>query len=256
MALFGASKRGLFGDLFGGQSPYQTPGIGDGLPGATTPSPEPQFEPGTGMFGGAARRPSKWDRIGEGLGGLAQGLGAAQAFWDGDFGTGVGIQQMQQERRDKAQQAAVQEQNIAARYQRAIAAGMTPAQAAIIASGDAKFSDIFAKPTAEQQNFQTWRGFDPATRAEYGHYQDVVNPRFTNTPAGTQFIPRVNTQPTSPVGKLTPIPETVENTPAPELGSNGLPASLTPDQYRAVVNSMGKAETDAWLARNNIRVGN
>lgn len=106
MALFGASKRGLFGDLFGGRSPYQTPGIGDGLPGATTPAPEPQFEPGTGMFGGAARRPSKWDQVGDSLTNLAQGLGAAQAFWDGDFGTGVGIQQMQQERRSRAAQMA------------------------------------------------------------------------------------------------------------------------------------------------------
>lgn len=42
--------------------------------------------------------------------------------------------------------------------------------------------------------------------------------------------------------------------PAPALGSNGLPATLTPQQYQATVASMGKAATDAWLAQNGITV--
>lgn len=47
---------------------------------------------------------------------------------------------------------------------------------------------------------------------------------------------------------------TMENTPAPELGANGMPASLTREQYQAVVARMGQAATDAWAARNNIVV--
>ncbi|WP_285019572.1 hypothetical protein [Novosphingobium sp. fls2-241-R2A-195] len=62
--------------------------------------------------------------------------------------------------------------------------------------------------------------------------------------------------PTAPVGKLTLIAPTTQNTPAPQLGGNGLPAALTRDQYQAVVNQMGKAATDAWAARHGIKIGN
>lgn len=48
----------------------------------------------------------------------------------------------------------------------------------------------------------------------------------------------------------------ISNTPAPQTGDNGFPATLTRDQYQAVVNEMGQAETDAWMARNNVRLGN
>ena len=41
-------------------------------------------------------------------------------------------------------------------------------------------------------------------------------------------------------------------TPAPAIGANGMPATLTRSQYQATVNSMGKAATDAWMQRNNI----
>lgn len=62
--------------------------------------------------------------------------------------------------------------------------------------------------------------------------------------------------PTAPVGKLTPIQATTQNTPAPQLGGSGFPASLTPDQYQAVVNAKGKSATDAWVARHGIKIGN
>lgn len=47
---------------------------------------------------------------------------------------------------------------------------------------------------------------------------------------------------------------TVENTPAPTLGANGMPATLTRQQYQAVVAAKGQAATDAWARRNGIRV--
>lgn len=48
---------------------------------------------------------------------------------------------------------------------------------------------------------------------------------------------------------------TIQNTSAPQLGGNGFPPRLTGPQYQAVVNQMGKAATDAWMARNNIQLG-
>jgi hypothetical protein len=49
---------------------------------------------------------------------------------------------------------------------------------------------------------------------------------------------------------------TIQNTPAPELGANGMPQVLSRQQYQATVASMGQAATDAWMQRNNIRMGN
>jgi hypothetical protein len=182
MALFGASKRGLFGDLFGGRSPYQTPGIGDGLPGATTPAPEPQFEPGTGMFGGAARRPSKWDKFSDNMSNLAQSLGAAQAFWDGDFGTGVGIQQMQQERQSRAAQMAQDAQ----RQQQLRAAiesmDLTPQEKVIAMNAPEQFLQNYAKRFAPQNETEDTftrslraAGIDPASPQGQELYRQRVS---------------------------------------------------------------------------------
>jgi len=40
--------------------------------------------------------------------------------------------------------------------------------------------------------------------------------------------------------------------PAPQLGANGLPAALTPEQYQVVVDRMGKERTDAWMQSEGI----
>lgn len=44
--------------------------------------------------------------------------------------------------------------------------------------------------------------------------------------------------------------------PAPALGPNGLPTTLTPDQYRVTVEALGKAKTDAWMKESGITVEN
>jgi len=46
----------------------------------------------------------------------------------------------------------------------------------------------------------------------------------------------------------------MQNTPAPQVGDNGMPTELTRAQYDAVVQAKGKAQTDAWMQRNNIKV--
>lgn len=53
-----------------------------------------------------------------------------------------------------------------------------------------------------------------------------------------------------------PVEPTMQNTPAPQVGANGMPTMLSRQQYQAVVASKGQAETDAWMQRNNIRIGN
>jgi hypothetical protein len=47
---------------------------------------------------------------------------------------------------------------------------------------------------------------------------------------------------------------TIENTPPPQLGANGMPAVLTREQYQAVEQSLGVAETAEWAMRNKVKV--
>jgi hypothetical protein len=50
----------------------------------------------------------------------------------------------------------------------------------------------------------------------------------------------------------TPPVATMENTPRPELGPNGVPQFLTPAQYSIYSKELGKEKTDAWMKQNNI----
>jgi hypothetical protein len=47
---------------------------------------------------------------------------------------------------------------------------------------------------------------------------------------------------------------TIQNTPAPALGPNGMPTVLTREQYQAVEAARGTAATAEWAMRNNIKV--
>lgn len=49
---------------------------------------------------------------------------------------------------------------------------------------------VASQPTTEQQNFNQYSGMAPEQQQKYLQYKDVTDPRFTNTPAGTQFVPR------------------------------------------------------------------
>jgi hypothetical protein len=100
-------------------------------------------------------------------------------------------------------------------------------------------------------------------RAEFDKYIQSKGDQFitANLPTGFYAGPQSGFAaamqggvPTAPVGKLTPIEPTVQNTPAPELGANGMPAALTRQQYNAVVAAKGRAATDDWARRNNITV--
>lgn len=56
-----------------------------------------------------------------------------------------------------------------------------------------------------------------------------------------------------PVQPTAPEP-TMENTPQPTVGPNGLPQYLTPAQYTVISKQLGKDRTDAWIKQNNIVV--
>jgi len=57
-----------------------------------------------------------------------------------------------------------------------------------------------------------------------------------------------------PAPPVTPVEPTMENTPRPELGPDGVPRYLTPAQYSVYSKELGKEKTDAWIKKYNIVV--
>ena len=121
------------------------------------------------------------------------------------------------------------------------------------------------EPTEQQKNYQYYSHLSPQEQAVYNQsrqgdpYVNTVLPNgFIYTGPASQMgsALRGDNPPSAPVGRLTPIEPTTQNTPAPQIGSNGFPASLTLQQYQATVNALGKDKTDAWMQRYGIRIGN
>lgn len=145
-----------------------------------------------------------------------------------------------------------------------IARGIPESEAVILAGDRQKTSDILGDKYKFQKPDQPYRFEDNAgNQWELGpdgapkriftdkspkmFYQDgqvVSVPNAYANDLGTELPPGWQIE--------TP---TIQNTAPPQLGASGLPTMLTPQQYQAVVEAKGKAATDAWLARNNIRVG-
>lgn len=100
-------------------------------------------------------------------------------------------------------------------------------------------------------SFAWYQNASPEQRAQYDEY----NPVTVATGAGPVRVPR-NRPAVGTTVRMDQIGgATTSNTPAPELGANGQPTTLTRQQYQAVVNSMGQQRTDEWARRNNIRIG-
>lgn len=57
-----------------------------------------------------------------------------------------------------------------------------------------------------------------------------------------------------PAPPVAPVEPTMENTPRPELGPDGVPRYLTPAQYSIYSKELGKEKTDAWIKQHNIVV--
>jgi hypothetical protein len=146
---------------------------------------------------GAPKQPSFWqggDKFGwrDGLAGILAAVGDAFAQQGG--GRGGGVEMLTGGRLsaiDMARKAQLRQQQIEAARQRAIAAGLDPARADLMANDDAKYSDLNNKPTSEMQNFQAWQSMDPATRGEYSTFRDQTDPLITNG-YGSTVVPRAS----------------------------------------------------------------
>jgi hypothetical protein len=158
---------------------------------------------------------------------------------------------MQRERAAKQAEALRMQAEQMAAYQRL---GYTPDQVMALGGELAKVQ-AQRMDAPKPGSFEWYMGATDAQRAEYDRY----NPVIASTWQGPVPVSRASLgggAPSAPVGKLTPIQPTIQNTPAPPLGANGLPTALSRAQYQATVNAMGKAQTDDWMRRNNIQVVN
>lgn len=172
-----------------GKPPYQQPGFLDPNTQAAADAPQPSFWEGGDKF-----------RTRDGIAGLLAVLGDAFAQQGG--GQGGAVQNLSGGRLHALDMARKQAQQEAITRQ-LVAAGIDPAKAPLVAGGVAEYSDVVDKPTEMQRNAE-WAGNlqgPEGQRALAG--LDLVSPRFTNTPSGTQFIPRTATQ--------GPAPGTVED---------------------------------------------
>jgi hypothetical protein len=170
--------------------------------------------------------------------------------------------------RQQAEQLAAAQRQQAMQMSAAQGMGLTPEQAALLGPeglrqytlGKLKGPEAPPPPRFEQDNAGNVWALDPMTGKPMGDAPTFVDPTerqiFQNGAMVTIPNPFAGRQaaPLRPVGKLTPIGPTIENTPAPQLNANGMPTSLSRAQYDAVVQRMGKADTEAWARRNNIRV--
>jgi hypothetical protein len=180
----------------------------------------------------------------------------AYALSQGQVGAAVSITNQMRTARDAARKAKQADAIRQQAYADLISQGVTPDQARLmvlnpeqvgsnmasrlgaytLGPGDTRYNGGQAgphQPTMEQQNFSQYDQMDPATRQRYLQYKDVTDPRFTNTPAGTQFVPRM--QPGQAPAGLTPLtPEEIRQLGLPEGGpsqpaTGGFPS---PPRYR------------------------
>ena len=102
-------------------------------------------------------------------------------------------------------------------------------------------------------DFEWFKDLSPQDRALY----QQMKPQYRVDPATGQFVQVQTSQPVADNefggwGDETP-PATV-GVPKPNLGANGQPSVLTPQQYQAIVQTLGKQKTDDWVNQFNIRV--
>jgi hypothetical protein len=105
---------------------------------------------------------------------------------------------------------------------------------------------LYGKPTADRLRF--------ASETAKGYLQ-------SSGPAGSAFeysLPGGPPAMTAPMRAATAVAAPAPNAggiaqePGQRLRQDGLPSSLTPEQYNATVAAMGKERTDAWIKSNGI----
>lgn len=181
-------------------------------------------------------------------GSVANGLGAAQSFFDGDFATGSGLLAYGAKQRSAAQKARDEEEERRRLREAARKAfpNASEAELDLYMSGDMRTSDLRPAPSSMERDLSTWQGWNPEQQQTYIEMQDARNPQQQFIPDGrgggrVVNLPRTGTMPTAPVGRLTPLPEQ----------SAG---EFTQEQYRGLVSSLGQQQADEYLRRHGMRV--
>jgi hypothetical protein len=166
------------------------------------------------MLLSSKKKPGYWQG-GEGFG-LRDGAAGVLAVLSDAFNQRAGGQggavQMLAGGRSSALEALKQREERLAQVQRLRSAGVSDAQADLLAHGDIakpSYGDLNPQPTTEMQNFKAFQGFDPATRQQYGEFKDLSNPIITNG-YGSQYVPRTTFQGAAPA-QAGPAVGTVED---------------------------------------------
>ncbi len=209
MAIFGGNGfGGLLGSILGGGAMRSgiAPGDNDWLEefrkrmanpgrpvgdiGEAPPAPQPQ-QRGGGFLGGLFGGGGNW---GDRLSDIGQRLGAAGAYFDGDWQAGAAINQAraeQEAQRREAMGAQGEQERI---YADLIAEGYTPTQARLAllnakSIGEAAVNKANPKPmepTATQRDTDWYMRASPEQRAAY----DAMHPIITTGPEGQNYVPR------------------------------------------------------------------
>lgn len=124
------------------------------------------------------------------------------------------------------------------------------------------------EPTALQRNYEYLSRINPDIAQDYlaSQARDPMD-EYVHMPIpgrGTYVGPRSGMAqamggsgaPTAPVGRLTPIEPTTQNTPSPQLGASGHPSVISRQQYDVMVRESTPSAVDAYLARRGIQVRN
>lgn len=156
------------------------------------------------------------------------------------------------------------EEEQAARMQQALQGiGRTPQEIDAIMAGAGDYLPKETKPATQQDNAGNVWAKDPKTGEWRVDFIDPT-PKIYNQGSSVVNVPNPlfgrNPRDIPPIGSRVSAGDifggaTTANTPAPQVGENGMPSVLTRQQYEATVNAMGRQQTDDWMRRNNIRLG-
>lgn len=170
---------------------------------------------------------------------------------------------------DAARKAQAKQQEMDAARQRAQAAGLGGPQADLMAHGDAKYSDLAAKPVelpSDARLAQWYQNANPQERAAF----DQIRPIITNgygssvvpraalpggggmTPPGSRGLPPgYDPEEWEPVdGPQQPQPQALQ---APQAQQAPV---LTQEQWRGAVDVLGAGPAEEWRRRHGYQIGN
>lgn len=189
----GIGRRNQLGSGAQGIMPGDQPGLEEWLRAAQQGGMQQQ-EPmatrqGGGLFGGAFNKAN----IGDTLNNLGTSFAQAGAMMSGEWDSAANIAQnraqLQGLRAKQMAEADQQKQMLEALK----AQGLTDQQAMLVLGNAGSLGDFREKPPETPgfiRDAQAYNALPDDQKRQVQTYMDMSNPRYTNTPQGTQFIPR------------------------------------------------------------------